>query len=236
MAAFNQPVSQWMPTPGPTKTARGDSWRAGRDPGRIRATSPAGVRPMKHLKPLAALCLATLSVAGTAAHAADNGLYLGLGVANSSYDVGNALDDSDTGYKAIGGLRLLDSFGIEANYADHGKARLPSGAVCAALAGVNCPDTANLDAKTLSAFAVGYLDFPLVDLFGKAGLSYTDTSLNVRNLPSIGGSDERTDFAWGFGAQAHFLSLAVRAEFERFKVFGDRKLDVISASFIYTFL
>jgi hypothetical protein len=191
---------------------------------------------MKKTSALTALILAPLALAGAAARAADNGLYLGAGIANSSYDVRDALDDSDTGYKAIVGLRLLDSFGLEANYADHGKARLPSGVVCVALAGVNCPDTANLDAKTLSAFAVGFLDFPLIDLFGKAGLSYTDTALKVRNLPSFSGSDQRTDFAWGVGAQAHFLSFAVRAEFERFEVFGGRNLDVISASFIYTFL
>jgi hypothetical protein len=191
---------------------------------------------MKKTHALMALVLAPLALAGTVAGAADNGLYLGAGISNSSYDVRDALDDSDAGYKAIVGLRLLDNFGIEANYADHGKARLPSGVVCIALVGVNCPDTANLDAKTLSAFAVGFLDFPLIDLFGKAGLSYTDTALKVRNLPSLGGSDRRTDFAWGVGAQAHFLSFAVRAEFERFEVFGNRKLDVISASFIYTFL
>lgn len=183
---------------------------------------------------LPATTLALAMLAATPALAADNGFYLGAGLGRSSFDLRQSLDDSDTGYKIIGGMRLLDSFGVEVNYADHGNARLPSGLACVTLVGANCPAEASLDAKTASAFAVGFLDFPLVDLFAKAGLSYTDSSLRVRNLTGFGDSDKSANFAWGVGAQAHLGSFAVRAEYERFKVFDDRKLESITASLVYT--
>jgi opacity protein-like surface antigen len=179
--------------------------------------------------------IALCCVAGSAA-AADNGFYLGAGAAHSDFDVENALDSKATGFKLIAGLRLLDSFGVEANYTDHGKAVLPSGVACVALVGTNCPDRTNVDAKTTAAYAVGFLDFPVLDLFGKAGFSITDTKLRTPNVPSFNDKDSSTNFAWGVGAQAHFLSLAVRAEYEQHKLIGDEKLGTVSLSFIYTFL
>jgi hypothetical protein len=83
-----------------------------------------------------ALCLGC-----AATPAADNGIYLGLGAERSDYSVQNALQSKDTGYKLIAGVRLLDSFSVEVNFADHGKAKLPSGVACIALVGTNCPDT-----------------------------------------------------------------------------------------------
>ncbi|MEO7775858.1 MAG: porin family protein [Steroidobacteraceae bacterium] len=164
---------------------------------------------------------AALLVTGAAAHAADNGLYLGVGLNQTDFNIDGAVDDKDNGYKAIVGFRLLDSFGVEANYADHGEAVLASS-----------PVNASVEAKTASAFAVGFLDFPLIDLFAKAGLAYTDAKASVPGLGSA--SDSSTDFAWGAGVQAHFLSFAVRAEYERFET--DNKFSVLSASLIYTFL
>ncbi len=178
-----------------------------------------------------ALCCA----AGSAV-AADNGLYLGVGATRSDFNLEQTLDGKDNGLKLIAGFRLLDSFGVEVNYADHGKATVPAGVACVALVGTNCPDTSNVDAKTTSAFAVGFLDFPLLDFFGKAGFSVTDTKLRTPNFPSFGDSDKKGDFAWGVGAQAHFLSFAVRAEYEQFKLMGDEKLKTVSLSFLYTFL
>jgi opacity protein-like surface antigen len=94
----------------------------------------------------------------------------------------------------------------------------------------------NVDAKTTSAFAVGFLDFPLVDLFAKAGLSVAHGNVRTPLLPSFGVSDTNTNFAWGAGVQAHLVSFGVRAEYEQFKVFGDQKLGMASVSFIYTLL
>lgn len=182
------------------------------------------------------ILLATLAFAGLA-QAADNGLYLGVGAVQSEYGLDNPLDeddfdDKDNGWKAIVGFRILDSFGVEANYIDHGNAVLPPGA-CAAVVGVPCPGTADVEAKTLSAFAVGFLDFPVVDLFAKAGA----TSWDVQGTGSdFSFDDDDVDFAWGVGAQAHFGSLGARLEYENFSVIDDQELGTISLSFIYTFL
>lgn len=184
---------------------------------------------------LVTLATLALGATGTAA-AADNGFYLGAGATRSDFDLQSALDSKDTGMKLIAGARLLDSFGIEANYIDHGKSVLPSGIACIALVGVNCPDTTNVKAKTTSAFAVGFLDFPLIDLFGKAGYSITSSKLRTPNFPSFDDSDNKGDFAWGVGAQAHFGSFGVRAEYEQFRLIGDEKLGTVSVSFVYTFL
>ena len=110
------------------------------------------------------LALLSTCLICTAANAADNGFYFGGGVGKSDFNVGNALKNTDTAYKIIAGARLLDSFGVEASYADLGKASLPSGIACIALVGTNCPATTNASAKATSAFAVGFLDFPLLQV------------------------------------------------------------------------
>jgi len=158
------------------------------------------------------------------AQAADNGVYLGIGYAQSDYglpDPGGVddFDDEDGGLKLIAGWRPLDSFGVEVNYIDHGDALVP-------------PDT-RLGAETISGFAVGYLDFPLVDLFAKAGatswqVDATSGGVNV--------DDDDLDFAWGAGIQARFWSIGARLEYEQFPISGDEELDTISLSFTYTFL
>jgi opacity protein-like surface antigen len=181
--------------------------------------------------------LGLLAFAGLS-QAADNGFYLGVGATQSEYGLDNPLDaepfdDKDNGYKAIVGFRILDSFGVEADYIDHGDAQLPAGDACVPLVGVPCPGTTDVEAKTLAAFAVGFLDFPLIDLFAKAGAA----SWKVEGS-SAGFSfdDDDFDFAWGVGAQAHFGSLGARLEYENFSVIEDEEIGTISLSFIYTFL
>lgn len=182
------------------------------------------------------LATIVLCCAASGAVAADNGFYLGVGASRTDFDLDGALDSKDNGLKLIAGLRLLDSFGVEASYADHGRSTLPSGIACVQVIGTNCPDTSRVDAKTTAAYAVGFLDFPVLDLFGKAGYSITATKLRTPNFPDFGDSDDKGSFAWGAGAQAHFLSLAVRAEYEQFKLLGGEKLSSVSLSFLYTFL
>jgi hypothetical protein len=155
--------------------------------------------------------------------AADNGIYLGAGYVQSDYGLDDpdldGFDDEDSGYKLIAGWRVIDNFGVEVNYIDHGNALVP-------------PDT-RLGAETISGFAVGYIDFPVIDLFAKAGA----TSWQV-DLDTVGfnGSDDDFDFAWGVGIQARFWSFGARLEYEQFPILNDEKLDTISLSFTYTFL
>jgi hypothetical protein len=182
-------------------------------------------------------CVASL------AQAADNGIYLGAGVTQSDYGLTNPgaalpFDDQANGYKLIAGWRPLDSFGVEATYVDHGEATVPSGIVCIQFITAPCPASAHLTAKTVSAFAVGYLDLPLADLFVKAGLSnwQLDGQSIQGFVPLFRINEEGTDFTWGAGVQARLGSLGARLEYERVKFVQDRNLDTISLSLTYTFL
>jgi hypothetical protein len=174
--------------------------------------------------------------AAASAGAADNGFYFGAGASQSKFKVSGALDNQDNGYKAIVGFRVLDSFAVEANYHDHGKSSLPSGIACIALVGANCPATTNVAGKTAAAFAVGFVDFPLLDLFAKLGVASVKTEGRTPGVPSFNFNDTSTELAWGAGVQAHFGSLGARAEFEQFKLRSGVKLDSVSLSLLYTFL
>jgi opacity protein-like surface antigen len=183
---------------------------------------------------------AVLAALAPIAYAADNGVYLGAGITQSDYGLVNALDsdefdDEDSGFKLIAGFRPIDSFGLELNYSDHGDAMLGGGDDCLPIAGVPCPGTITVGSETISGFAVGFLAFPLVDLFAKVGGASWQFDGSVAGEDfDIDESD--FDFAWGAGVQAHFGSLGARLEYERFKVIEDEEIGTISLSFIYTFL
>ena len=79
-------------------------------------------------------------------------------------------------------------------------------------------------------YAVGYLPLPLplLDIFGKAGVARTQTTLDG-SLPSLAcatagcnvfhGKSSDNHFAWGLGTQVKLpvTGLAIRAEFEQFR-------------------
>jgi Outer membrane protein beta-barrel domain len=178
--------------------------------------------------------IALLAGAAPFAQAADNGFYLGAGYSQSDYGLDNpadfaGFDDEDSGFKAIAGFRPLDSFAVEVNYTDHGDATVPFAEVCA-----SPPCSITLSAETISGFAVGLLDFPLLDLYAKVGGASWQVDRRSGLGPDIDDSD--FDFAWGAGAWAHFGSLGARLEYERFKVAEDEDIGTISLSFVYTFL
>lgn len=182
-------------------------------------------------------CVASL------AQAADNGFYIGAGVTQSEYGLANPgaalpFDDETNGYKLIVGWRPLDSFGVEATYVDHGDATVPSGIVCIQFITVPCPASTSLAAETLSAFAVGYLDLPLVDLFVKAGVnSWKFESHSIQGfVPLFRINESGTDLAFGAGVQVRFGSIGARLEYERFNFVQDESLDTISLSLTYTIL
>jgi hypothetical protein len=178
---------------------------------------------------LAALCLC-----GTA-QAADPGFYLGGGKTSNKYALDGATDSRDGGFKVIAGVGWHDRLDLELSHADHGRATLPSGIACIALVGVDCPDTTHVDAKSTSAFAVAKMggEFALI---GKAGFSFAESRVRTPGAPGFGTRDTHVDLAWGIGAQAQIGRLAIRAEFERFRLLRDRRLESASLSFLYTFL
>jgi Outer membrane protein beta-barrel domain len=185
----------------------------------------------RHL-PLTAVFVALAPIA----YAADNGVYLGAGVTQNDYGLDNVLDadrfdDEDSGFKLIAGFRPLDSFGVELSYVDHGDATLAAGDDCIPLIGVPCPGPIQVGAESIAGYAVGFLDFPLIDLFAKVGGANGSVAAGDFDI-----DESDFDFAWGAGAQAHFGSLGARLEYERIKVIEDDEIGTISLSFIYTFL
>ncbi|MFO1427462.1 MAG: outer membrane beta-barrel protein [Steroidobacteraceae bacterium] len=176
------------------------------------------------LAALAALCTIP------AAHAADNGVYLGasIGRANSRADLAGVtallreFDKDDTGFKAFVGVRPIDLVAAEITYVDFGS---PSQAIAAG--------SARGEIRGAAAFGVVYLPLPLpLDLYGKAGFARLDTKVTAGSFRL---DRSGTDFAWGVGAQFSLGSLAIRAEYERYRTDVGQP-DLLSVGLSWTFL
>lgn len=167
-----------------------------------------------------------------AALAADNGIYLGASIGQSSVEIDDGLPDSfdgdDTAYKFILGIRPLDWLAIEASYVDFGK---PDDRIST----IEGDATVETDVDGLSAFAVGFLAVGPVDLFAKAGVINWDAKVNSRDL-DLSGSDDGTDFAYGVGAQFRIWSLSLRGEYEIFDIDGADDVNMLSVGVTWTFL
>lgn len=180
------------------------------------------------------LLLSTSLIAPGAAFAADNGIYVGLASSDvsSDYDVGafagaEPIED-DRGFKAIVGFRPLDSFAIEANYADLGDTRVPLGLACVT---TPCPAEVSIDSRAVSVSAVGLFALPLVDLYARLGVARWES----KETSFLAQTTEGTDPTYGAGAQVRVGSFALRMEYERFD-FDDDSADLVSIGFTYTFL
>ena len=131
---------------------------------------------------------------------------------------------------ASSGFRLLDSLALEVNYLDFGKTDLVE--LCSP--GL-CGHGDTVEPTAFSGFAVGFLHFPVLDVFAKLGVANVEAKANVSGTSVKG---DTTDVAWGAGVQAHFGSLALRGEYEQYKY----KLEIghevrtLSIGFLYTFL
>lgn len=169
-----------------------------------------------------------------AVFAADNGIYVGLASSDvsSDYDVGAFASsgpvDDERGFKAIVGFRPLDSFAIEANYADLGDTRVPLAVACIT---APCPAEASIDSQAVSVSAVGLFALPLVDLYGRVGVARWES----KETSFAALKREGTDPTYGAGAQVRLGSFALRLEYERFD-FDDDSADLVSIGFTYTFL
>lgn len=166
---------------------------------------------------------ATLALTTLPAVAADNGIYLGASVGQSSLQIDDfSYDASATGYKVIAGWRFLDWLAVEGNYVDFGSGddRVSGTKI-------------ETEADGISLSAVGFLPVGPVDLFARVGA--VDWSADLSS-PGIGnGGDDGTDLTYGIGAQFRVWSLSIRAEYEMFDV-SDADLDMISVGVTWTFL
>ena len=181
---------------------------------------------MRRVLTLLALCL----ISG-ASYAADNGFYAGAGIGYSDFTTSGHHTVSDVGYKLIGGFRFLDSLSLEVNYLDFGKTDLMVDPCSSGLCGHG--DT--VESTAFSGFAVGFLRFPVLDVFAKLGVASVDAKANVSGTSVKG---DTTDVAWGAGVQAHFGSLALRGEYEQYKYKLEigHEVRMLSIGFLYTFL
>jgi opacity protein-like surface antigen len=170
------------------------------------------------------LPILALALAGTAAQAADKGIYLGVGVTQAQIDgIAPDFDLDDTGFKLIVGFRPLDLFAVEANYIDLGSDNADV---------LGFP--VEVDGKAYAGFGLLFLALPFVDLYAKAGLAHWELDGSVSGLGSA--SDSDTEFAYGAGVQVRFLSLGVRLEYESFDIQDTDGADLITLGFTYTFL
>jgi opacity protein-like surface antigen len=191
--------------------------------------------------------LAAVLVAPASVVAQDNGIYLGAAASDVSTDyswrgdlLSMAADEDTSGFKLIGGARPLDHLAIEANYVDFGTSDAQLSIVCAATIGFPCPNRASIDASAVSVSALGFVTLPLVDIYGRLGVSRWEADGDVRFTGAGSGLTTRatrkgTDPTIGVGVQFRFASLALRAEYEYFEILGD-SAGAVSVGFTYTFL
>ena len=162
-------------------------------------------------------------VLSASASAADNGFYLGGSIGQTNVDIDRdlaSIDENDTAYKIIAGFRPLDWLGVEASYVNFGEPKQGGQKV---------------DSDGVTAFVVGFFPVGPVDLFAKAGLINADTTVVTRAGSEVF-SEDGTELAYGAGVQFRFLSLSVRAEYERFDVENVDDLNMFSVGVTYTFL
>lgn len=172
------------------------------------------------MKKLVAVALLSLSSVAMA----DSGAYAGIGFGRASVDVdttglsNTSVDDTDTGFKIYGGYQFTNNFGLEAGYADLGKATINGEEI-------GVPFNGSIENSAIFLDAVGTL--PLTNefsVFGRAGVAFTKTEASV-NVPGFGSASDKENEAnlkFGLGAQYSFTkSVALRAEWERYLDVGD---------------
>jgi len=137
-------------------------------------------------------------------------------------------DETDTGWKFLGGIQVNRNFAVEFSYIDWGK-------ISAEGTLLGFPARITGDATSFGVAAVGIL--PLNDrfsLFGKAGVLMTEAEARVEaGFSSASESDDATELHIGVGALFNLTDRwQIRAEWERAQ---DSKLDLISVGVQFRF-
>lgn len=177
------------------------------------------------------LPVAAMLLFSGAAHAQDNGIYVGgsAGGVSTDYDWGlggaEGAPDEESAFKLIGGVRPLDPFAVEVNYTDLGNTTV-------SVPAISGPGRAGLETKALSVSAVGYFSLPLIDIFGRVGVARWES--DPRDLFASLGSENGTDPTYGVGAQVRLGSIAIRAEYEDYDISGG-SAELASIGVTYTF-
>lgn len=200
---------------------------------------------------LASLALLVITGSALAQGAADkSSVYLGLSAGQTKIDTGvtgltgtATLDETDTGYKIFGGLKIDSIWGAELQYVDFGKASLKgNNGDQFNYKGAPYQFTANntevsLKAKSYGvAMLAGYDVSKVFRPFAKVGLHHwKSTESATSNAGSVSLSDSGTDLFYGVGVQFSFTEkVAARIEAEQYK-FDSDKVQLISAGLTVSF-
>jgi hypothetical protein len=156
-----------------------------------------------------------------------------------------------TGWKVLAGIRPISLIGAELEYVDFGH---PSAQTSLGIikVGDEFPLSIQADAHSratiLSGLLYAPLSLPLLDLYGKVGISRLQTVVHAavvctaidvacpptRPFPLFALNETTTDFAYGAGAQLKFSAIAVRLEYERIIASGGDP-DLLSIGVTWTF-
>lgn len=173
----------------------------------------------KSFAALAVLGTFSLLAAAPQAEAADNGFYIGAGLTQTDFDLGDAGSFDDESFKVIAGFRPLDWLAIEANYNDLGG--FDEGGV-------------ELDAQSITVSGLLIAEVGIVDFYARLGMANWKVDVDV-----LGDNFSEDDWepTYGAGVGVHFGSIGARLEYETFNA-GDLDTDVntVSLSVTYTFL
>ena len=140
----------------------------------------------------------------------------------------SSCDETDTGWKIHGGIRVNKHFNVEFSYINWGEIS-STGTL------IGIPTTAKGDATSFGVAAMGIL--PLGErfsLFGKAGVLMTELSVTIAGGGvSFTESDDASELHIGVGALFNLSDRwQIRAEWERAQ---DSKLDLISIGVQFRF-
>lgn len=171
--------------------------------------------------------LGVISIVAFSANAAEQGLYMGVGVGVYTLDIDDTgFDDKATVAKGIAGLRLSDNLAIEVDYQ-----KLFT--VEDDILGVEAEIDA--DAWTVSLRPILPIsDF--VDLYGKVGYTWYDIEARASILggPSISDGDSDSSFSWGGGVDLNFGNVSLRGEVTRIEV-DDADLNLVTVGVLVRF-
>jgi len=199
--------------------------------------------------------LAFSAVVGVAsAQAADTGFYVGGSLGQSEvsdfsgadFDAelntwgltsSTSTDDTDTGWKAFAGYRIMKYLAVEGAYTDFGEFTAHSSITAPSAGIVNT----NIEAEAWTISALGIL--PLADnfsLFARLGVNLWNVDISARGTgsgvaASESDSDDGTEWVYGVGAAFNITkNLSVRGEWERYD-FDDADIDLLSAGLSWNF-
>jgi len=167
------------------------------------------------------------------------------GVAIALIPVG--FNEHATGWKVLAGIRPISLIGAELEYVDFGH---PSAQTPLGIVNLGIQADAHPRATILSGLLYAPLHLPLLDLYGKVGLSRLQTDVHAivvctatpmnpgcpptTPFPSFALNKTTTEFAYGAGAQLKFSAYAVRFEYQRINSSGGAA-DLLSMGATWTF-